>query len=188
MANWMTILPYRGRLYSYPFGDWGIGQLADLEGHEKLAIRTGAGFAASTVERSGQTEFTRVRVVDSGETLASILPVTTDEYSVQIYSVDASLKYRGGLPPPNTIFGRLETLKGLPSTTCSTTASGFKPGSCHSTPAPATRPLVLRRRRFWNAWRHQRKLGGDRRGIRLVFPGSKCQADNRPQLPQRCGH
>jgi hypothetical protein len=52
-------------------------------------------FANSNIERSGATEFASVRVVDSGASLASLLPGTVDEYTVNLFSVDASFKWRG---------------------------------------------------------------------------------------------
>ncbi len=66
-----------------------------MDCHESLATRIGAGFANSTIEKAGSTEFNRVRIVDSGETLATILPAAVDEYNVNLYSVDFSSKFRG---------------------------------------------------------------------------------------------
>jgi hypothetical protein len=86
---------YSGRLFAYPVGTWGTGQLADFEVHDSPAIRTGMAFANSTIESTGTTEFTSLRVVDSGATLASLLPGAVTQYTVQLYSVDASLKWRG---------------------------------------------------------------------------------------------
>jgi hypothetical protein len=86
---------YSGRIFVYPTGEWGLGELADFEWHETLATRAGIAFANSTVERDGATEFSSVRVVDSGATLSSLLPGIVDEYTVNLYSVDASFKRRG---------------------------------------------------------------------------------------------
>ncbi len=86
---------YSARIYGYPIGDWGIGELADFEGHNSLAMRVGFGFASSEIDRSGSTEFDSLRVVDSGSTLASILPASVGNYSVSLYSVDTSFKFRG---------------------------------------------------------------------------------------------
>jgi hypothetical protein len=86
---------YSGRVYWYPTGEWGQGQLADFDGHCHLATRVGAGFANSAINRIGTTEFNTLRVVDSGSTLASILPAAVDEYTVNLFSIDASFKYRG---------------------------------------------------------------------------------------------
>lgn len=86
---------YSGRLSAYPTGDWGDANLPDLEWHDTLATRVGCGFASSVIERFGATEFNRLRVVDSGATLASVLPNTVSSYATFLYAVDASLKYRG---------------------------------------------------------------------------------------------
>lgn len=86
---------YSARVFSFPTGEWGNGSLADLDGHQRLATRIGAGFANSKIDRSGSTEFNTVRVVDSGNTLATALPMATDAYNVNIYSVDLSTKFRG---------------------------------------------------------------------------------------------
>ncbi|MDC0937335.1 hypothetical protein OAS39_13700 [Pirellulales bacterium] len=86
---------YSGRIFVYPTGEWGLGELADFECHKALATRAGIAFANSTIERSGATEFASVRVVDSGATLSSLLPGTVGEYTANLYSVDASCKWRG---------------------------------------------------------------------------------------------
>lgn len=86
---------FSGRVFWYPTGEWGKGELADFDWHDELATRVGAGFANSTIDRIGNTEFTRVRVVDSGATLSSILPPGTQSYNVGLYAVDFSSKYRG---------------------------------------------------------------------------------------------
>lgn len=86
---------YSARVFAYPIGEWGDAGLADLSHHETPAVRVGAGFANSTIERGGRTEFDSIRVVDSGATLASLLPNDVAAYSVSLFSVDASLKFRG---------------------------------------------------------------------------------------------
>ncbi len=86
---------YSGRVRAYPIGDWGDENLADFECHDRLAMRVGAGFAASTIDRFGTTEFNRLRVVDSGATLSTLLPATVSGYDVSLYAVDTSIKYRG---------------------------------------------------------------------------------------------
>ena len=86
---------YSARLQAYPTGDWGKSELADFDYHQYPATRIGTGWANSTINRSGTTEFTALRVVDSGNTLASILGVAVDQYQVNLFSSDASLKYRG---------------------------------------------------------------------------------------------
>ncbi len=86
---------YSARIYGYPIGQWGKGTLADFDGHDRLAMRCGCGFAGTTINRVGQTEFNSLRVVDSGNTLSSLLPASVDSYGVAIWSVDASFKFRG---------------------------------------------------------------------------------------------
>jgi hypothetical protein len=86
---------YSARLFAYPTGKWGKGELADLGWHETLATRIGAGFANSTINRLGASEFNSVRVVDSGKQLSTILPGAVDEYTVNLFSLDMSSKLRG---------------------------------------------------------------------------------------------
>ncbi len=57
---------YAVRGSAYPIGQWGTGELADFEYHDRLAMRVGCAFAATTVSRAGTTEFDTLRVVDSG--------------------------------------------------------------------------------------------------------------------------
>ncbi len=86
---------YSGRVYWYPRGDWGDSEIADFEGHCQLATRFGAGWANSSIDRIGSTEFDTVLVVDSGLRLSSLLPVAVDEYTVNIFAVDWGAKFRG---------------------------------------------------------------------------------------------
>lgn len=86
---------YSGRIVAFPIGEWGAGALADFDDHEQLAVRTGLAFATSKIDSSGTTEFSSLRVVDSGATLASVLPGSVTQYSVSLYSLDTSLKWRG---------------------------------------------------------------------------------------------
>ncbi|WP_218933327.1 porin family protein [Rubripirellula lacrimiformis] len=86
---------FSGRLHFHPTGQWGPGQLADLTGHRQLATRVGAGFATTTIDRSGTTEFSSIRTVDSGHQLSNLLPFAVKSYDVSIFSLDTSMKYRG---------------------------------------------------------------------------------------------
>lgn len=86
---------YSGRLMAYPQGEWGTGELADFDWHDRLATRIGVGAANSAIEREGRTEFDSVRVIDSGSRLSSLLPDTVSKYNVNLFAVDASLKWRG---------------------------------------------------------------------------------------------
>lgn len=81
--------------YLYPTGDWGEGELADFEIHDHLATRVGGGFATTTIDRSGATEFASVRVVDTGQTLADVLPLDVIAYDADLFCVAGSMKYRG---------------------------------------------------------------------------------------------
>lgn len=86
---------YSARLFTNISGEWGNGELADFEWHDRLATRVGTAFASSTIDRSGATEFASVRVVDSGVQLETLLPSTVNQYDVSLYAIDASAKYRG---------------------------------------------------------------------------------------------
>lgn len=86
---------FSGRVHMYPVGDWGADDLADLTNHQTLATRIGTGFAVTKIDRIGSTEFSSLRVVDSGTQLSELLPNAVDTYNVSLFSVDASLKYRG---------------------------------------------------------------------------------------------
>ena len=69
---------YSGRIFAFPTGDWGVGSLPDFDWHETLATRIGAGFASSTIDRDGTTEFDSLRVVDSGDRLSNLLPASVE--------------------------------------------------------------------------------------------------------------
>ena len=89
---------YSSRIFIYPTGEWGTGELADFDHHCKVATRLGFGFANTTNTRigaTGGTEFNSSRVIDSGVLLSSLLPLSTTDFEVTLYSVDASLKYCG---------------------------------------------------------------------------------------------
>ncbi len=84
-----------GRLASYWGGDWGSDDQCDYDFHESPVYRLGGAFAASSIDRIGQTEFGAIRVVDDGQRLANLLPAQVSGYRVNKYAVDASAKYRG---------------------------------------------------------------------------------------------
>lgn len=86
---------FSARFHAEPIGEWGAGALTDFDGHEHLAMRIGAGYATSQIDRAGTSEFNSLRVVDSGQTLASILPANVTQYDVSLFSVDVSTKFRG---------------------------------------------------------------------------------------------
>lgn len=105
------------RVSSVPIGTWGGNDIADLENHEQLTTRVGAGFAVSTIDRFGVAEFFGHPVVDSGRPLANILPPAADRYTVSLYSLDASLKYRGLSLTSEYYFRNISDIRGtaLPS-------------------------------------------------------------------------
>lgn len=100
------------RIYGFPIGDWGSSELADLEYHETLACRAGMGFAYSTIDRSGSTEFDALRVVDTGDRLSSLLPVAIDQYNVALYSVDAAAKLLGSSLTGEYYFRNISDFRG----------------------------------------------------------------------------
>jgi len=103
---------YSTRLYCYPRGEWGRGELADFDCHQKLATRMGFGFATTANNRIGATEFNSSRVVDSGDLLSSLLPPTATQYEVSLYAVDASLKYRGWSSTMEYYFRNISDIEG----------------------------------------------------------------------------
>ena len=85
-----------GRVYSDILGKWGSDYESDIAWHEELAVRVGAGFAFSREDIvDGAVEATRQRVVDSGATITSILPVGTDAYDVALFALSADFRYQG---------------------------------------------------------------------------------------------
>jgi hypothetical protein len=108
---------YSARIFAVPHGEWGTGSLADFDWHETFATRIGAGFAKSAIDRSGETEFNSLRVVDSGSQLSALLPAVVDAYSVDIFSLDASCKFRGWSATIEYYFRNVDDFQGasLPS-------------------------------------------------------------------------
>lgn len=104
---------YSARIMAYPQGDWGTGELADFEWHSRMATRMGAGFANSKIDRTGDTEFNSLRVVDSGSRLSSLLPDDVDSYKVNIYSIDASCKFRGWSATIEYYFRNVDGFEGV---------------------------------------------------------------------------
>lgn len=102
-----------GRVSSIPIGTWGGNDMADLEYHEQLTTRIGGGFAVSTIDRSGAAEFSSQTVVDSGRPLANILPLAASSYTASLYSLDASLKYRGLSLTNEYYFRHISDIRGV---------------------------------------------------------------------------
>lgn len=116
-------IAWSGRIYSDLLGEFGNDGEPDLSWHEPLALRVGAAAARTRIERTGSTEFLRQRVVDSGQTLASLLPTTVDAYDVALYTVDAQLKYQGFSLIAEHYWRHIDNLQG--GTIPSLTDSGF---------------------------------------------------------------
>jgi hypothetical protein len=76
-------------------GDLGSDGEPDLSFHTTPALRLGGGLALTRVAREGAREFSRQTVVDSGVTLASILPAGVTAYDICFFTVDAHWKYHG---------------------------------------------------------------------------------------------
>ncbi|MDG2219888.1 MAG: hypothetical protein P8L85_00810 [Rubripirellula sp.] len=106
---------YSGRLFALPIGDWGNSHLADFECHQQLAMRVGGGFAFSEIDRSGTTEFSRLRVVDSGARLVDLFSnasLNVNSYEVSLFAVDASWKYRGWSSTIEYYFRNIKNFRG----------------------------------------------------------------------------
>ena len=107
-----TNFAYSARAMWYPTGDWGDDQMADFVGHCQPATRVGIGWANSKIDRAGFTEFDALRVVDSGENLGNILPSSVDQYTVNLYAIDASMKYRGWSLTSEYYFRQIDRFEG----------------------------------------------------------------------------
>ena len=86
---------WSGRMYADFFSEFGSDGEPDLSWHAAPALRLGCGLAGTQVDARGETEFNRPRVVDSGATLASLLPPGTTAFDIGMYTVDAHWKYHG---------------------------------------------------------------------------------------------
>ena len=76
-------------------GDWGKDGHADLDCRTTPAIRVGMGYTYSRRENEGLREFDFPRIVDSGQSLSTILPLGVDAYDQSMFATDFNLKYRG---------------------------------------------------------------------------------------------
>ena len=76
-------------------GEFGDDGEPDLDWHDQLAWRCGAGTAYTRISEVGRAEFERATVVDAGVPLASILPPGVTTYDVWLSTIDAHLKFRG---------------------------------------------------------------------------------------------
>jgi hypothetical protein len=109
-----TNFAYSARAMWYPTGDWGQDQMADFDYRCQPATRVGFGWANSRINREGSTEFGALRVVDSGEQLSNVLPGSVNQYTVNLYSIDASMKYRGWSLTSEYYFRQIDRFDGAP--------------------------------------------------------------------------
>ena len=77
------------------FSEFGNDGEPDLGWHPYPALRLGGGMAFTTVDREGPSEFTRQRVVKSGERLSNLLPAAISAYDIWLVTIDAHWKHRG---------------------------------------------------------------------------------------------
>ncbi len=88
-------LGFSARAHSDLFSEFGKDGEPDLGWHVAPAWRVGSGFAYTRIDENGASEFNRQRVVDSGATLASLLPAAVSGYDVSLFTVDSHFKYHG---------------------------------------------------------------------------------------------
>ncbi len=89
-------LAVSGRVFSDVLGEWGSDYESDISWHEELAVRLGAGFAFTREDiAEAPVEASRQRVVDSGATLTSILPMGASAYDVTLFALSADFRYQG---------------------------------------------------------------------------------------------
>lgn len=88
-------LAFSGRITWTLAGDYGKDGEPDLEFRRRPMWRVGAAIAYSQADRVGLLEFSRMRVVDSGQTITAVLPGTVTDYDIFMFTVDSHLKYRG---------------------------------------------------------------------------------------------
>lgn len=103
-----------GRVSTDIIGDYGKGE-SDLAYHENLAVQLGAGFAVSRIDRDGLREFASIRTIDSGATLASLLPASVDSYTVALYTIDMGLKFQGWSLIADYYFRHLSDMRPVPA-------------------------------------------------------------------------
>jgi len=108
-------LAVAGRLTWLLAGDLGSDGEPDLDYRRIPAWRLGTGFAYSREDRNdGLAEFSLARVVDSGETLASVLPATVTAYDYCMFALDSQLKYHGLSLIAEYLFRYLSGFSGAP--------------------------------------------------------------------------
>ena len=69
---------YSARVYCFPLGEWGHGELADFEWHDRLAMRVGAGVAAPTLSEPARRSSIRCALLTRATDFpASCPPLST---------------------------------------------------------------------------------------------------------------
>jgi hypothetical protein len=105
---------FSGRLTWLLAGDYGKDGESDLEFRHHPAWRVGAAVACSRVDRDGLREFSRMRVVDSGQTISAVLPAGVTAYDIYMFTVDSHVKYHGVSVITDYYFRCLSRFSGAP--------------------------------------------------------------------------
>lgn len=91
-----TNFAFAARLASVLCGDYGKDGEPDLLYRTVPAWRVGLGITSSHVNRNtGNREFARYRVVDSGALIDSVLPAGVTAYDLTMFALDSHVKYHG---------------------------------------------------------------------------------------------
>jgi phosphate-selective porin OprO/OprP len=85
---------WSGRASIDPLGPFTAGE-SDLSWSPESILRLGAGVAGTMLDREGNVEFARPRVVASGRSLNELLPKTVDSYDFLMFTIDSHWKVRG---------------------------------------------------------------------------------------------
>lgn len=85
---------WSGRASIDPLGPFTPGE-SDLSWSPESILRLGAGVAGTRLDREGNVEFARPRVVSSGERLSDLLPGTVGSYDFLMFTIDGHWKVRG---------------------------------------------------------------------------------------------
>ncbi|XZE18211.1 porin [Pirellulaceae bacterium SH449] len=88
-------LAWSGRCSADVLGDFGSDGEPDLDWRSSPVWRLGAGLALTSVDRTGQAEFLRQRVVSSGDRISNLLPESVSQYDIRLFTLDSHWKYRG---------------------------------------------------------------------------------------------
>ena len=77
-----------------PLGPYTPGE-GDLSWSPESILRLGGGVAGTMLDREGNVEFARPRVVASGRSITELLPNTVDSYDFLMFTIDGHWKVRG---------------------------------------------------------------------------------------------